>query len=34
MNQEQKSRVLAQLEPFWKLEIDKRIAEVYVVKLK
>lgn len=29
MNQEQKQRVLAQLEPFWKLDIDKRIAEVY-----
>lgn len=27
MNQEQK--VLAQLDPFWKLDIDKRIAEVY-----
>jgi len=29
MNQEQKLRVLAQLDPFWKLDIDKRIAEVY-----
>lgn len=29
MNQEQKQRVLAQLDPFWKLDIDKRIAEVY-----
>ncbi|MBC7652041.1 MAG: hypothetical protein H7101_09865 [Deinococcales bacterium] len=29
MNQEQKQRVLAQLDPFWKLNIDKRIAEVY-----
>ncbi len=29
MNQEQKQRVLVQLEPFWKLDIDKRIAEVY-----
>ena len=29
MNQEQKQRVLAQLDPFWKLNIDKRIASVY-----
>ena len=29
MNQEQKQKVLAQLDPFWKLDIDKRIAEVY-----
>lgn len=29
MNQDQKQRVLAQLDPFWKLDIDKRIAEVY-----
>lgn len=29
MNQEQKQRVLAQLDPFWKLDIDKRIAKVY-----
>jgi hypothetical protein len=29
MNQEQKQRVLAQLDPFWKMDIDKRIAEVY-----
>lgn len=29
MNQEQKQRVLAQLDPFWKLDIDKRIAEFY-----
>ncbi|MBS1782699.1 MAG: hypothetical protein JSS78_06515 [Bacteroidetes bacterium] len=29
MNQEQKQRVLSQLDPFWKLDIDKRIAEVY-----
>jgi len=29
MNQEQKQRVLAQLDPFLKLDIDKRIAEVY-----
>jgi hypothetical protein len=29
MNQEQKQKVAAQLEPFWKLDIDKRIAEVY-----
>jgi len=29
MNQDQKQRVLAQLDPFWKLDIDKRIAEIY-----
>jgi len=29
MNQEQKQKVLLQLDPFWKLDIDKRIAEVY-----
>jgi hypothetical protein len=29
MNQEQKQRVVEQLEPFWQLDIDKRIAEVY-----
>lgn len=29
MNQEQKLRVIEQLEPFWQLDIDKRIAEVY-----
>ncbi|MBI4947298.1 MAG: hypothetical protein HY840_12965 [Bacteroidetes bacterium] len=29
MNQEQKQKVIAQLDPFWKLDIDKRIAEVY-----
>lgn len=29
MNQEQKQKVLAQLDPFWKLDIDKRITEVY-----
>lgn len=29
MNQEQKQKVLAQLEPFWALDIDMRIAEVY-----
>ena len=29
MNQEQKTKVIAQLEPFWKLDIDKRIAEIY-----
>jgi hypothetical protein len=29
MNQEQKQRVSAQLEPFWRLDIDKRIAEVF-----
>jgi transposase-like protein len=29
MNQEQKQRVLAQLDPFWKVDIDKRIADVY-----
>lgn len=29
MNQEQKQKVLAQLELFWKWDIDKRIAEVY-----
>ena len=29
MNQEQKQRVIAQLEPFRKLDIDKRIAEAY-----
>ena len=29
MNQEQKQKVVAQLEPFWQLDIDKRIAEVY-----
>lgn len=29
MNQEQKQRVVEQLGPFWQLDIDKRIAEVY-----
>ncbi len=29
MNQEQKQSVIAQLEPYWKLDIDKRIAEFY-----
>ena len=29
MNQDQKTKVSAQLEPFWQLDIDKRIAEVY-----
>ena len=29
MNQEQKTKVIALLEPFWQLDIDKRIAETY-----
>ena len=29
MNLEQKVKVVAQLEPFWQLDIDKRIAEAY-----
>lgn len=29
MNQEQKKRIVEQLESFWQLDIDKRIAEVY-----
>ncbi len=29
MNQDQKQRILTQLEPFWKLDIDKRLAEAF-----
>jgi len=29
MNQEQKTKVISQLQPFWELDIDKRIAETY-----
>lgn len=29
MNQEQKTKVVSQLQPFWELDIDKRIAEAY-----
>lgn len=29
MNQEHKTKVLSQLQPFWDLDIDKRIAETY-----
>ncbi len=29
MNQEQKTKVVSQLQPFWDLDIDKRIAESY-----
>ena len=29
MNQDHKTKVIAQLDPFWQLDIDKRIAEAY-----
>jgi hypothetical protein len=29
MNQEQKQKVIAHLEPFWQLKVEERIAEVY-----
>ena len=29
MNQEQKTKVISQLQPFWELDIDKRVAETY-----